>query len=395
MPIYVMPDVPPQYVPTIVAQASVAGQGTEKFDRVIGICHLAQNPADPPDTAVNVISSIFEIEDYLTKWEHKKIEGAISSRILQQPVHGLLEDGGDGNYVYVPSPNYLGKDQATILVEISGLKIKVIHFFQVLNTLPTDEDQAEYCPKHKWRISQVINTINGTSLGGITIGVSDLTNGAVGQTSGTSITLDDNAAGHNWFIDPTPADNSEYIPTSNPYEWVAKEGTAAYGKMDMFSVLLHEYGHALGIDHSAANHDYMATTLTPGVRRMPSADELALMQQLIGQAKATLTQDEKGQDNTPLNPSLPIGTTLSAILLGRLRSTDYGSWSPVFDSLQIPAPPPQFEIAANPKLENTAFDGGAGWGTQGDVSFANGAATLDRNRRQPDPSQPGLCAWRT
>lgn len=39
----------------------------------------------------------------------------------------------------------------------------------------------------------------------------------------------------------------------------------------------------LGIDNSADNHDYMATTLTPGVRRLPSADELALMADLVGQ----------------------------------------------------------------------------------------------------------------
>ncbi len=205
----------------------------------------------------------------------------------------------------------------------------------------------------------------------------DLSGAAIGQITNTTITLDTNASGYGWFIDPTPWDNSEYLPTSNPDEWVAKAGSAAEGKMDMLSVLLHEYGHALGIDHSAANHDYMATTLTPGVRRMPSAEELALMQQLIGQAKAALSPTLSGeQDDTPINPGLPIGTTLGAILLGRLRRTDYGSWSPVFDSLSIPAPAPQFEIAANPKLENQAFDGGAGWSAEGNVAFGNGAATL-------------------
>jgi predicted Zn-dependent protease len=41
--------------------------------------------------------------------------------------------------------------------------------------------------------------------------------------------------------------------------------------MDMLSVLLHEYGHALGLEHSQDTHDFMGATLTPGVRRLPSA----------------------------------------------------------------------------------------------------------------------------
>lgn len=122
----------------------------------------------------------------------------------------------------------------------------------------------------------------------VSVNIAALLGGAIGQITGTNITLDDNAAGYNWFIDSTPADNSEFLPTSNPYEWVAKAGSDAAGKMDMLSVLLHEYGHALGIEHSANGHDYMATTLTSGVRRMPSAEELALMQQLIGAAKGEM-----------------------------------------------------------------------------------------------------------
>ena len=48
----------------------------------------------------------------------------------------------------------------------------------------------------------------------------------------------------------------------------------------------------------------------------------------------------------------------------------------MLDSLQIPAPAPQFDTAANPKLENPAFDGGTDWTTEGKVSFAHNAATL-------------------
>ncbi len=43
----------------------------------------------------------------------------------------------------------------------------------------------------------------------------------------------------------------------------------------------------------------MGTTLTAGVRRLPSAAELALMQQLVAQAKATLTE-------STLSPTLPL-----------------------------------------------------------------------------------------
>jgi hypothetical protein len=123
----------------------------------------------------------------------------------------------------------------------------------------------------------------------VSVTFSDLAGGALGQTTGSTITLDTNAAGYNWFIDSTPAGNSEFLPTSNPNEWVAKAGSAAAGMMDMLSVLLHEYGHALGINHSADPNDFMGTTLTAGVRRLPSAEEMALMQNLITQAKTQMT----------------------------------------------------------------------------------------------------------
>ena len=56
--------------------------------------------------------------------------------------------------------------------------------------------------------------------------------------------------------------------------------------MDLLSVLLHEYGHALGFEHSSDPHDFMGTSLTAGVRRLPTADEMQLMANLIGEIRA-------------------------------------------------------------------------------------------------------------
>ncbi len=141
--------------------------------------------------------------------------------------------------------------------------------------------------------------------------------------------------------------------------------------MDMLSVLLHEYGHALGIDHSANPNDYMATTLTAGVRRLPSADELALMQELIGQAKDGLASNNT-QDNTPNPfPTIPLGG-MSLAFAGLLRGSRYGglSISPVPGTLVT-----EYATAANASF--VSVDSDSGWNTKGSVDVSAGAATLN------------------
>ncbi|MGV8934697.1 MAG: Ig-like domain-containing protein, partial [Gallionellaceae bacterium] len=221
---------------------------------------------------------------------------------------------------------------------------------------------------------------DSSAYAGITLNFADLPSGAVGQTTGTTITLDTNAAGHNWFIDPTPNQNEEWLPTSNPNEWVAKIGSTAYNKMDMLSVLLHEYGHALGIEHSTDQYDYMGTTLTAGVRRLPSAEELVLMQQLISDAKvemASVSTSGSNTDPTQL-PLIPLGG-FGLAFLGRLRSSRYGSSNVFADYSTLTT---QFEVTANAKLTNGSFVASNGlppndgWATQGSVDFTGSKATL-------------------
>jgi hypothetical protein len=280
-----MPDVPPQYTPIIVAQATQAQQ--QGVERTIGICHPIENRLESKLSAVNSVSPLGEATVYLENIEHRKIDWSIAAPVkmtlLQAPTHGeLLLDNDSGSY-FSSDYTYTGPDQATVLVEIGDYKVKVIYHFVLMQNVPgsndegTATDNKNICPNgYMWKITttndasgnlivssvdylspttsaagatvgdiatlastfgaSVLSTLTGDT-SGVNLTFADLPGAAVGQTTGSNITLDTNAAGHNWFIDTTPWDNSEYLPTSNPYEWVAKEGTAAYGKMDMLSVL--------------------------------------------------------------------------------------------------------------------------------------------------------------
>ena len=374
---------------------------------------------------------------------------------LYAPKHGvLIQEGGVKNYggSYVPNKGYVGKDRVDFLVtgkDLDGKPFEMTVKYYI-NLLPDDKLQKaikndktyqqaikQYCghSKGEWRISEAENTpwasndFIGYNYLPATITFRDLTGAAVGETNGTgpnaTITLDNDAAGHGWYTGGMSAldglsldanfssfsedtgsrieygmtglaDMSNWLPTSNPNEWVARAGTAAAGKMDMLSVLLHEYGHALGIEHSADSHDYMTTTLTPGMRRLPSADAMQLMAQLAAEAreaimagqgytltvansKDTLTpalsHEERGQDV----PSLPISMGFGISFLGLLRRNSTVGWG--FNPTQPAdaAPPPaQYDIAANTTLTNGNFAGNTtnAWETTGKVNANNGTAVL-------------------
>ena len=96
--------------------------------------------------------------------------------------------------------------------------------------------------------------------------VADLPDSYLGKTQANTITIDRDAAGHGWFVDPTPARDEEFSwSESNPY--LTAIDPQAVDRIDLLSVLEHELGHVAGLDDlDALADDVMCRVLGTGVR---------------------------------------------------------------------------------------------------------------------------------
>jgi hypothetical protein len=107
-------------------------------------------------------------------------------------------------------------------------------------------------------------------LAALTFEITDLDGTGLADTVGTTISLDATAAGWGWYVDPTPGTHDGFVWRGG--DLIATAGSAAAGRIDLWTVLLHEIGHALGYEHDtfAPGSELgriMDGVLEPGVRR--------------------------------------------------------------------------------------------------------------------------------
>ena len=105
----------------------------------------------------------------------------------------------------------------------------------------------------------------------VQITISDLSGLYLALTSSRGIVLDVNAAGYGWYVDGTPLENEEYDRFDGS-EDLQGVGEAA-DRVDLLTVLAHEFGHVLGLSHDFGD-DVMEGLLPVGVRRLPGLEEI-------------------------------------------------------------------------------------------------------------------------
>ena len=248
----------------VAAKAQASQMATKNVLNKLGVCSEFRandsHSVSPMDSAVHYFQKYKKGPEV----EILKPNGVLGFQtdskliVIEPPMHGSLmlsvPDAAEENilkyyYQYNPNKDYVGLDKFEFEVSLNGKRLRIYYQIEVFAE-DVNMNHVGYCnwdnQNYYWKISQSGEPVGFTedlaawqrnatlssliaSAQQSVAGFTDLPATALGQTIGegatAQITLDTNAAGHGWYIDSTPLDNTDdYLPTSDPTIFKAKAG---------------------------------------------------------------------------------------------------------------------------------------------------------------------------
>lgn len=194
LPIFTI-DLPPQQPAIRVAAASEAKRASSPV-KTFRYCKLVESSF--PDSGANMFGVVGPNAAKFFGFMHKKFTVAevalYRSEVVVQAKHGVVERVGppeDNAWMYKARDNYIGKDEATLVVEANGRQLKIIMGFDVVDSVPGGDDKEDVPPE--------LPVCDEKSSGHpVSLKVAQLDGAVVehGTAVDSTITFNDNAAGH-------------------------------------------------------------------------------------------------------------------------------------------------------------------------------------------------------
>jgi len=202
---------------------------------------------------------------------------AISAILTSAPLYGTLTDGQgnslasgdgfDGSFTYTAGAGFTGWDDFGYVVT-DGMDtsdeayVGISEYWEYLTLdQPAATEAADVTPLDLRDVKPLAGeAVERWVLAGVDAGtakrlaktiefhVTDLPGSRLGASGAAGhILLDVNAAGYGWFMDSSPSNDREFQKIIGGSELQATSDSAAAGKVDLLTVVMHEFGHQLGL----------------------------------------------------------------------------------------------------------------------------------------------------